>query len=63
MDLLAEQELTAILNVVVAIANRSGIDVKAEVPEIDRLCARTDVRKLATSVERQLGNSQATSPP
>ena len=63
VDLLAEQELTAILNVVVAIANRSGIDVKAEVPEIDRLCARTDVQKLATSVERQLGNSQATSPP
>jgi uncharacterized membrane protein len=55
VDLLAEQELTAILNVVSAIAERSGIDVKAEVPEIDRLRARTDVHKLATSLERQLG--------
>jgi hypothetical protein len=55
VDLLAEQELTAILNVVVAIANRSGIDVEAQNPEIDRLCARTDVHKLATSLERELG--------
>ncbi len=30
VDLLAEQELTAILNVVVAIANRAGIDVRAQ---------------------------------
>ena len=55
IDLLAEQELTAILNVVVAIAERAGIDVNAEVPEIDRLRARTDVNKLATTVERHLG--------
>lgn len=55
VDLLAEQELTAILNVVVAIAERAGIDVTAEVPEIDRLRARTDVNKLATTVERHLG--------
>jgi uncharacterized membrane protein len=54
VDLLAEQELTAILNVVVAIANRAGIDVEAQIPEIDRLRARTDVHKLATSLERQL---------
>ncbi len=55
VDLLAEQELTAILNVVTAIAEREGIDVKAEVPEIDRLRARTDLNKLATTVERHLG--------
>ena len=55
VDLLAEQELTAILNVVVTIAERAGIDVTAEVPEIDRLRARTDVNKLATTVERHLG--------
>jgi uncharacterized membrane protein len=59
VDLLAEQELTAILHVVVAIANRSGIDVRAQVPEIDRLCTRTDVQKLATSLERQLGDPHA----
>ena len=59
IDLLAEQELTAILNVVVAIAERAGIDVKAEVPEIDRMRARTDVNKLATTVERQLGGPPA----
>ena len=59
IDLLAEQKLTAILNVVVAIAERAGIDVKAEVPEIDRLRARTDVNKLATTVERHLGGPQA----
>lgn len=59
IDLLAEQELTAILNAVVAIAGRAGIDVKAEVPETDRMRARTDVNKLATSVERNLGDPQA----
>lgn len=59
IDLLAEQELTAILNVVSAIAERAGIDVKAEVPEIDRLRARTDVYKIATSLERQLESPQA----
>ena len=55
VDLLAEQELTAILRVVVAIAERAGIDVKTEVPEIERLRAHTDVHKLAMSLERQLG--------
>lgn len=55
VDLLAEQELTAILNVVVALANRAGIDVKKDLPEIERLSARTDVYKIAAALERQLG--------
>lgn len=56
VDLLAEQELTAILNVVVALANRAGIDVKKDLPDIDRLCTRTDVHKIAATLERQLGD-------
>lgn len=54
VDLLAEQELTAILNVVVALAERAGIDVKNGLPEIERLSARTDVYKLAATLERKL---------
>lgn len=59
VNLLAEQELTAILNIVVATANRAGIDVKKDLPEIEQLCARTDVHKLAMSLERQLGTPEA----
>ena len=55
VDLLAEQELTAILNVVVALANRAGIDVKKDLPEIERLSAPTDVSKIAAALDRQFG--------
>ena len=54
IDLLAEQELTAILNVVVAIANRAGIDVHKDIPEIERLSARTDVHEIAATLEREM---------
>jgi len=59
VDLLAEQELTAILNVVVALATRAGIDVKKDLPDIERLCARTDVHKIAATLDRQLGDQPA----
>jgi uncharacterized membrane protein len=52
VDLLAEQELTAILTLVRAVAQKQGIDVKALVPEIDPLQARTSVEKLASSLDR-----------
>jgi uncharacterized membrane protein len=52
VDLLAEQELTAILTLVRAVAQKQGIDVKALVPEIDPLQARTNVEKLASSLDR-----------
>jgi uncharacterized membrane protein len=53
VDLLAEQELTAILDVVSSIAEKNGIDVKRKVPELDRLRARTDIEKLATALEKE----------
>lgn len=39
-------------------ANRAGIDVKKDLPEIEQLCARIDVHKLAMSLERQLGTPE-----
>ena len=58
VDLLAEQELTAIPNVVVALAERAGIDVKNDLPEIERLSARTDVHKIAATLEREMEASK-----
>jgi len=58
IDLLAEQELTAILNVVVALAERAGIDVKNDLPEIEHLSAKTDVHNIAATLEREMGPSK-----
>jgi len=58
IDLLAEQELTAILNVVVALAERAGIDVKNDLPEVERLRSKTDVHKIAATLEREMDPSK-----
>jgi uncharacterized membrane protein len=51
VNLLAEQELTAILRVVVRLAERSQINVGEEMPELTALLRNTDVNKLADLVE------------
>ena len=59
-DLARRDESTAILNVVVVIAHRSGIDVRARVPEsIGCAGLGMDVQKIcATSLQRQLGHPE-----
>jgi uncharacterized membrane protein len=51
VNLLAEQELTAILRVVVRLAERSQINVGEEMPELTALLRNTDVSKLADLVQ------------
>lgn len=57
VDLLAEQELTAILKVVTALAERGGIDVKKDIPEIERLHAHTDIQQLVVTLEHHMGEA------
>ena len=51
VNLLAEQELTAILQVVVRLAERADIDLATEMPELGPLLRHTDVNTLADLVE------------
>jgi uncharacterized membrane protein len=54
VNLLAEQELTAILKVVCLIAEKTGIDVNRFDPRLAQLLSRTDVKVLADELKREL---------
>jgi uncharacterized membrane protein len=53
VDLLAEQELTAILRVVCAVAERAGIDVSTHAPGIEQFRSATDVRRIAAALDTE----------
>lgn len=53
VNLLAEQELTAILRVVCAIAEDADIELKS-VPNLERLLSRTDVRTLNDQLSQEM---------
>jgi uncharacterized membrane protein len=55
INMLAEQELTAILRVLCALGERLGIDVASCDPRVEQFRAQTDVRTIATA----LANEQA----
>jgi uncharacterized membrane protein len=59
INLLAEQELTAILKVVCLVAERVGIDVATAEPRIDQLRRQTDVHELANELGRELASAEA----
>jgi uncharacterized membrane protein len=67
VNLLAEQELTAILRVVCRIAEKSGVTLAGSDPNLDKLLARTDVKiindeltdEMATVDEASAGTSAA----
>lgn len=61
VNLLAEQELTAILKVVCLIAENSGVDVTSCEPNLHHLLSRTDVKVLAHEVMRELADADAES--
>ena len=63
VNLLAEQELTAILRVLVLLAERSQINVAEEIPELAALARRTDVNHLANLVESTIESQQVASKP
>ena len=57
INLLAEQELTAILRLQCVIAERAGIDLASIDPRLDQL--RTDVQRLAAELDTELASVQA----
>lgn len=54
VDLLAEQEMTLILQMLRKICDHMGLEVKAETPEIQELVEKTDVHRLAKELEEKL---------
>ena len=54
LDLLEEQELTAILRMVQALCKKQGVDVVARDLEIEQLVKHTDVKHLAMALEKRL---------
>jgi uncharacterized membrane protein len=54
INLLAEQELTAILKVLCLVAAKNGVDVAAADPRLQQLLAHTDVRTLAAALDQGL---------
>ena len=54
VDLLAEQELTAMLHMVYAACQKLEVDVKISDDRIHQLLHETDVNKLATALEHRL---------
>ena len=54
VNLLAEQELTAILRVVCLIAEKTGVDLEGCDPNLNQLLGRTDVKKLNDVLTEEL---------
>ncbi len=60
INLLAEQELTAILKLQCLLAERAGIDVTGVDPRLEQLRTHTDVQQLAATIATEMA---ATEPP
>ena len=54
VNLLAEQELTAILRVVCLIAEKTGLELEGCGPNLDQLLGRTDVRALNDELTKEM---------
>ena len=54
VNLLAEQELTAILKVLVLVAEKTGVDLAGRDPNLAQLLGRTDVKQLNDALTREL---------
>ena len=60
VNLLAEQELTAILRVQCLMAERAGIDIERIDPRIQALRNRTNVQQLADAIDSEMASTQQT---
>jgi uncharacterized membrane protein len=56
INLLAEQELTAILKVQCVLAEHAGIDLSSIDPRLQQLRKKTDVQQLAAALEAELAS-------
>ena len=54
VNLLAEQELTAILKVMCLVAEKTGVDVNRSDPRLEQLLDKTDVKALADELTQEL---------
>jgi uncharacterized membrane protein len=52
VDMLAEQELTAILRGIAALAQKGGVDLTTAVPNLDALTSDTRIDRIARSLEQ-----------
>jgi uncharacterized membrane protein len=59
INLLAEQELTAILKMQCLLAERAGIDITGIDPRLDQLRSQTDVQRLAATIETEMASAEA----
>jgi len=54
VNILAEQELTAMIGILNRICDRLGIDTTSAEPEVEQLAKETDVQAIATATEKNL---------
>lgn len=59
VNLLAEQELTAILQMVYALCQKAGTCARVTEPRIEQLLQETDVIQLAVAIDRELSEVEA----
>ena len=62
VNLLAEQELTAILHMLHALSERAGVKVNIRDPRIKQMLRQTDVQKLAVTLDRELPDEKGHKP-
>lgn len=58
INLLAEQELTAILKVQCLLAEQAGIDVAGIDPRLDQMRSHTDVQQLAATIANEMATAE-----
>lgn len=61
VNLLAEQELTAMLHMLHAVCQRLGVSVTVRDAHVEQLLKETDIHELASAVERELESSASSS--
>jgi uncharacterized membrane protein len=59
VNLLAEQELTAILQMLQALCHRAGVEVKIRDARVEQLVKETDIHQLANALDRELTDEKA----
>jgi uncharacterized membrane protein len=59
VNLLAEEELTAILRVLCAIGDKVGIDVASADPRVEQFRSQTNVREIAAELDREKAVAEA----
>jgi uncharacterized membrane protein len=62
VNILAEQELTAILRMVHALCQEAGMSVKIRDAQVEQLLKETDIHRIAVEVDEKLTNPKPSAP-